>query len=142
MIKQIFLAFFSSLFFVILFNIDRRKLIWAGLCGAIAWGTYLLVFNYSSSPIMATFIGAFAVGLYSEFMAKRFRAPASAFSIPGIFPLVPGLAAYTTVKHFVEKNNELALTNAIQTLIIGGAIGFGIMLAAAIVRLLSKSKSN
>lgn len=34
MIKQIILAFFGSVFPVILFNIDRKKIIWTGFAGS------------------------------------------------------------------------------------------------------------
>jgi uncharacterized membrane protein YjjB (DUF3815 family) len=138
MVKQIVMAFFASLFLVVLFNIERKKLIWAGLCGSIGWIVYLLVFRYTTSPTMASFAGSFILGLYSEFMAKRFKAPATGFSIPGIFPLVPGLTAFNAVKYLVEKNNSEALAAGMQTIAVGGAIGFGIMLSSTTVRLISK----
>lgn len=138
MIKQIVLAFFASLCLVILFNIDRKKLIWAGFCGSIGWIVYLIVVKYTSSPTMGSFAGAFVLGLYSELMAKILKAPASEFSIPGMFPLVPGLTAFNSVKYFVEKNNSAALAAGMQTLSVGGAIGFGIMLSSATVRLMQK----
>ncbi len=97
MIKQIILAFLGSIFPVILFNIDRKKIIWAGFCGAIGWATYLSIYNMQSSVGMASFVGAIAVGIYSEFMARKLKTPAIQFSIPGIFPLVPGLTAYRTI---------------------------------------------
>jgi uncharacterized membrane protein YjjB (DUF3815 family) len=142
MVKQIILAFFASVFLVVLFNIERKKLIWAGLCGSIGWVVYLLVFRYTNSPTMASFAGSFILGLYSEFMAKRFKAPASEFSIPGIFPLVPGLTAFNAVKLLVEKNNSEALSAVMLTISVGGAIGFGIMLSSTTVRLLSRIFSS
>ncbi len=138
MIKQLILAFFASVCLVILFNIERKKLVWAGLCGSLGWIVYLLVFKYTESPIMSSFAGAFVLGLYSEILAKKLKAPASEFSIPGMFPLVPGLSAYNTVKYFVENNNVLALETGIQTISVGGAIGFGIMLSSATVRLIQR----
>ncbi|MDF2673861.1 MAG: hypothetical protein K0R09_2126 [Clostridiales bacterium] len=142
MIKQIILAFFGSVFLVVLFNIDRKKLLWAGLCGSLGWIVYLLVFEYTSSATMSSFAGSFVVGLYSEFMAKRFKTPASEFSIPGIFPLVPGLTAFNAVKYLVEKNNAEALAAVMQTISVGGAIGFGIMLSTTTVRFMLKIFSS
>jgi uncharacterized membrane protein YjjB (DUF3815 family) len=142
MVRQIILAFFSSVFLVILFNIERRKLVWAGFCGAIGWIAYLLVFKYTDSAAMSSFTGSFILGLYSEFMAKRFKAPASEFSIPGIFPLVPGLTAFNAVRYFVEKNNSMALSTVMETIAVGGAIGFGIMLSSTTVRLISRIFSS
>lgn len=138
MVKQIVLAFFGSVFPVILFNIDRKKIIWAGLCGAIGWASYLLVYEYTSSQVISSFAGTFVVGLYSEFMARRLKTPATEFSIPGIFPLVPGITAYNTVRYIVEKNPGLAQSKGMLTLSIGGAIGFGLMLSSTTFRLIQK----
>ncbi len=82
MIRQIVLAFFGSVFPAILFNIDRKKLAWAGISGTLAWLSYLIVFNYGGSVIIATFMGAFVVGVYSEVMARRLKAPSMQFSMP------------------------------------------------------------
>lgn len=137
MIKQIILAFFGSIFPVILFNIDRKKIIWTGFCGAIGWAAYLLVYNHRNSPIMASFVGAFIVGIYSEIMARRLKTPAVQFSIPGIFPLVPGITAYTTVRYIVEQNSSKAYLKGMETIAVGGAIAFGIMMSSATFRFIS-----
>ncbi|MEG0307312.1 MAG: threonine/serine exporter family protein [Clostridium sp.] len=130
MMKQIILAFFGSIFPAILFNIDRKKLFWAGISGALGWGIYLIVFRYGESPIMASFLGAFAVGMYSEVMSRRLKTPNMQFSIPGIFPLVPGVMAYNTIINIVDQDYQLASSTSIMTIIIGGAIAFGIMLSS------------
>jgi len=138
MIKQIILAFFGSIFPVILFNIDRKKIIWAGFCGAIGWATYIFVYNFQYSVGMASFAGAFTVGIYSEFMARRLKTPAIQFSIPGIFPLVPGITAYKTINYIVEQNYSAAYSEGIQVIVAAGAIGFGIMLSLTTFRFISK----
>lgn len=138
MIKQIILAFFGSVFPVILFNIDRKKIIWTGFSGAIGWIAYLLVYNYIYSPVMSSFVGAFMVGIYSEFMARRLKTPAMQFSIPGIFPLVPGLTAYHAINSIVEQNYTLAYFKGFRTVAVGGAIAFGIMLSSTTVRFITK----
>lgn len=142
MLKQIILAFFGSVFPVILFNIDRKKIGWAGICGVTGWITYCFIYSRYNSPIMASFIGASAVGMYSEFMARRLKTPASMFSIPGIFPLVPGITAYNTVRFIVENNLSEAYSKGMQTIAVGGAIGFGIMLASTTVRFISIIKQK
>lgn len=138
MIKQITLAFLGSIFPVILFNIDRKKIIWAGFCGAIGWATYISVYYLQDSIGMASFVGAFAVGIYSEFMARKLKTPAIQFSIPGMFPLVPGIIAYKTINYIVEQNYSAAYSNGIQVIIASGAIGFGIMLSTTTFRFISK----
>ncbi|MFR1709374.1 MAG: threonine/serine exporter family protein [Clostridium sp.] len=138
MIKQIILAFLGSVFPAILFNIDRKKLIWAGVSGTLAWITYLIIFNYAGSVTISTFMGAFVVGVYSEVMARKLKAPSMQFSIPGIFPLVPGVMAYNTVIYIVDQNYDLAYTNAMKTIIVGGAIAFGMMLSSTTYKFFSK----
>lgn len=138
MVKQIVLAFFGSIFPVILFNIDRKKIIWTGFCGAIGWATYLAVDNITKSPVMSSFAGALIVGIYSEIMARSLKTPAMEFSIPGIFPLVPGITAYKTVSYIVEQNYSEAFGKGIQTLAVGGAVGFGIMLSSTTFRFVTK----
>lgn len=138
MIKQIILAFLGSVFPAILFNIDRKKLIWAGVSGTLAWTTYLIVFNYGGSITISTFMGAFVVGVYSEVMARKLKSPSMQFSIPGIFPLVPGVMAYNTVIYIVDQNYDLAYSNAMKTIICGGAIAFGMMLSLTTYKFFSK----
>lgn len=138
MIKQILLAFLGSIFPVILFNIDRKKIIWAGFSGAFGWATYLIVYKYNHSPVMSSFAGAFVVGMYSEFMARKLKTPTIQFSVPGIFPLVPGITAYNTISSIVEQNYSSAYLKGMQTVAVGGAIAFGIMLSSTTFRFISK----
>ena len=142
MIKQIGLAFLGSIFPVILFNIDRKKIIWAGFCGAIGWAAYLIVIRGRFGPVMASFAGAYAAGINSEIMARKLKTPAIEFSIPGIFPLVPGINAYYTIKYLVDQNYSLAYAKGTQTIAVGGAIGFGIMLSATTFRFVKFIKSD
>ena len=136
--KQIVLAFFGSIFPVILFNIDRKKIIWTGFCGAIGWATYLAVYKYTVSPVSASFTGSFVVGVYSELMARKLRTPEVQFSIPGIFPLVPGITAFNTINYIVEQNYSAAYSKGMQTVAVAGAIAFGIMLSSTTFRFISK----
>lgn len=137
--KQIILAFFGSIFPAILFNIDRKKLIWAGFSGALGWLMYLVGGTLGGGIVINTFLGAFSVGLYSEIMARIKKAPSMQFSIPGIFPLVPGIMAYTTVKYVVDGLYDKAFVQGTQSIIVAGAIAFGIMLAATTYRFFYKA---
>lgn len=145
LIKMTLLSFLGSVFPVILFNIDRKKIIWCGLAGALGWIVYSLNLSLTGSEVIGSFWGAFAVNLYSELMARVIKTPASMFYVPGIFPLVPGITAYSTIISIVQSNFTVALNKGILTLAIGGAIAFGIMLSSTIVKLILniiKSKSN
>lgn len=139
---QVVLAFFGSIFPAVLFNIDRRKIWLAGLCGAIGWIVYLIIYNQIENAVGASFLGAFVVGIYSEAMARKLKTPAFEFLIPGIFPLVPGFMAYTTLRYIVENQMSDALYKGIQTLGVGGAIAFGMMLSIAIFKFITRWRSQ
>ena len=89
---------------------------------------------------MASFFGALAVNTYSEFMARIIKTPASMFCIPGIFPLVPGITAYSAVTYFVDKNFNMAQNKGLLTLGIAGAIGFGILISSSVIEYIFKMK--
>lgn len=141
-IKMILLAFGGSIFPVILFNIDRRKIIYAGIGGVLGWICYSMVLERSGSQVIASFFGALAVNAYSELMARIIKTPASMFYVPGIFPLVPGITAYSTINYLVEKNFNAAQNSGMLMLGIAGAIGFGIMLSTAVAGFISKVCRN
>lgn len=138
LIKMTILAFLGSAFPVVLFNIDRKKIIWAGIGGALGWIAYSIFLDRTGSPIVGSFFGAFVVNLYSEIMARKIKTPASMFYVPGIFPLVPGITAYSTISQIVENNFAEAINTGILTLAIGGAIAFGIMLSSNCIKFVIK----
>jgi uncharacterized membrane protein YjjB (DUF3815 family) len=75
-------------------------------------------------------------------MARKLKTPAFEFSIPGIFPLVPGITAYKTLSYILENNLTEAINKGIQTIGVGGSIGFGIMLSSAVFLFISKMREN
>lgn len=137
-IKMMLLAFGGSVFPVILFNIDRKKIIYAGIGGVLGWFTYSAILTRTGSPVIASIFGGVAVNLYSELMARIIRTPASMFYVPGIFPLVPGITAYSTINYLVQRNFSAAQNSGMLMLGIAGGIGFGIMFSSALVGFISK----
>lgn len=138
MIKMTILAFLGSVFPVILFNIDRKKIIYAGIGGALGWIIYSLTLSYTNNTIIGSFAGAFIVNIYSEAMARIKKTPASMFYVPGIFPLVPGITAYNALNYAVQGYIDLSIREAGLALSIGGAIAFGIMLSFTIIKFINK----
>lgn len=135
---QVWYSFVMSIGFGFLFNIQRRKIVWAGLSGAIGWMVYLICRRYAVDVIVSTLVGGIAVGLYSEVMARAIKTPATVISIIGIVPLVPGIPSYLTVKYLVERNFSMAASKAIETIGCAGAIAFGIMLSTGMVQMITR----
>lgn len=138
--KELVLAFLGSFFPALLFNIEKKNLGWAGISGLIGWTIFKILAYLTGMPIIATFFGAAAVGFYSEIMARILKTPASVLSISGIYPLVPGIAAYLVVENVVIGNLEAAVNNGVETLAYAVAIAFGIMIATASMQFQAKYK--
>lgn len=139
---EIVFAFLGSFFPAVFFNIERKNLLWAGLSGSIGWVLFAAGKDITSSTAMATFLGAAGIGIYSEIMARVKKTPASIFSITGIYPLVPGITAYNTIKYIVEDNLQLALEKGIETAAVAGAIAFGVMTITATFQFIGKIEQS
>ena len=132
---EFLLAFTGSLCAGFLFNVKGRKLLWTGLSGMAGWVAYVSVITLTGQLFFSVFAGAIAVGVFSEIMARILKMPATVFSIPGIFPLVPGIAAYETIRFLLSDKLQEAGGKMVETLAAAGAIAFGIFLATAFFRI-------
>lgn len=136
--REMILAFAGSLSAGVLFNVKSKNLFWIGLSGMLGWMVFSRLHKTTGGIIIPTFLGAVAVGLFSESMARIIKSPATVFSVSGIFPLVPGIGAYTTVQLIVDNKLAEATSKAVETLASAAAIAMGIMLVFAVFRFASK----
>lgn len=132
--KEIVLAFLGSYCPAILFNIERKNLIWAGLCGAAGWTAYKVIVDLSGSVIFAVFTAAIVISFLSEVLAKVLKTPATVFYIPSLFPIVPGISAYYTVLYIIDNKISDAVQKGLETLGSAGAIAFGILIVSTVFR--------
>ena len=136
------LAFIGSFATSLTFNIKGHKLVFAGFSGLIGYFVYSVVFHITGHSNFAILIGATVVGLYSETAARVLKSPATVFSIPGILPLVPGIAAYEMIR-FLERNELTRTVRKLTETVSGaGAIAFGIMLVTAVFRSVTGTRSK
>ena len=141
--EQIVISFIGSLAPAIYFNASKRNLIWAGLAGVAGWSIYILLFKNTGDIVLSAFVGALSIGLYSEIMARVLKTPATVYTLPGIFTIVPGVPAYNTIEYIVKHDLVKAGSTAIETIASAAAIAFGIMLMSAAFRLFTrKPKKN
>lgn len=134
------LSFFGSIAPAIVINIEKRILIWAGLGGSLG---FLVAYAFNpgttSFTISQIFIGTVVVGIYSELMARRMKAPTTVFLVPGIFPLVPGVTAYQTIQAAAQNRIQEATALGIETITKAFTIAFSMMLVTALFRFVKRS---
>lgn len=123
-------AFFATIFFSVLFHVQKKHLLACGIIGAGGWMVYTIGTMQDYSPILSTFLGAYLVAQGSYFLAKYKRAPVTVFLIPGIIPLVPGIGLYRTMYALLFSEYTKALEYALLTFQLSGVIAGAIIMAA------------
>lgn len=138
MIVQIVAAFFATIFFAVFFNVSRYELIFCGLNGAFGWLVYLVIFQYTESTIVSSFIAALLISIISHILARLRKNPVTVFQISGIIPLVPGIGMYRIIYFMVIKEYENAIEYFFQTLQVAGSIAMAMIIVASLNNTLLK----
>lgn len=134
MMSQVLSAFLGVFSFAILFHAPRRSYLACAVCGAVAWGCYLL-----AAPMglfLATTLAAIVLTLLSRMLSIALKMPSTVFIVTGIFPLVPGAGIYHTAYALVSRNMETFTLRGMQTLALAGAIALGILIGMGFPKLL------
>lgn len=127
-IIQMFSGMLGSLGFSLVFNVGKKHLIPAALGGFLAWGVYLLCMNFTAMGVLMSTIAASAVSqIYSEALARIYKAPTTVFVIPAVVPLIPGGSLYNTMYAAVMKDWVQFRYHGVQTL--WGTLGIAIGLS-------------
>lgn len=92
--------------FALLFHLDRKHLLAASFCGMMGWAVYLMAMHATGTLFFSSLIASAMTALYAELLARREKAPATLFFIPGIVPLIPGSTLYYTMNAAVGGNME------------------------------------
>ena len=135
-------AWVSCVGFSILFNIHGPGILICALGGALAWGVYCLVLEWTGSDILAYFWSAIFSSFYAEIMARIRKYPAISYLVVCIFPTIPGAGVYYTMNYAVQGEMELFASKLIHTVAIAGIIAVGILLGSTVFRLYSQWKGK
>ena len=126
-------AFLACIAFSVVFNVNPRYIPLTCLGGALGWLVYLLL-DWPSDVIRYV-VATIVIAVYSEFMARHCRVPATLFLTTAVLPLVPGGGLYYTMEYCMRGQTELFLETGLHTLSLAGAIAVGIMLVSSVVRM-------
>ncbi len=123
-----------------IFNVPKRALPTGGVIGMLGWVLYnWLSLNYHYDIVAATLISTLFVAIMSQLLARFQKIPVTVFSISGIIPLVPGGLAYETMRNFVENEYSIAIKLATKTLLLSGAIAFGLIISGVISQTIKRN---
>ncbi|MCD7834898.1 MAG: threonine/serine exporter family protein [Lachnospiraceae bacterium] len=125
-VKLVIVSFFASVGFGIVFRIERKYLVYAGLGGALTRLVYLILLQLIPESFIYSFLAAMAAALFAECMAIYTKNPSTVFLYPSIIPLIPGTPLYYTVVGLVLQDTERIRANAVTCVhsLLGVGIGF------------------
>lgn len=129
-------AFFSAIGFSVLFNIPRKQMIFAGICGGLGWVVHERMMLTGMSIVFTSFLGALIVGILSEIFAKIRKIPATVFVAPGIIPLVPGYGLYYAMLSIIEREYETAIQVGFETLMVATVIAAAVIVSTTVGKIL------
>ena len=108
---QLITAAVTSVTFSIVFKINRRHLVNAGICGLLTYGAYFGIELLTSSLFWAAFVSSAVAALFAETNARLNKVPAIVLLMPGIVSIVPGGYLYRSVRDIVCGLMPSAVTN-------------------------------
>ncbi|PWT98335.1 MAG: hypothetical protein C5B52_12350 [Bacteroidetes bacterium] len=92
--------------FGILFNVAKENLIVVMLGGFIVGLIKFSALKYvSPSIVLASFLAALVMGIYSMIIAQIRHEPLMTYATPSVIPLVPGVFAYRTMFGLIKLSS-------------------------------------
>lgn len=129
--QRIFWSMWVSVGFAMLFNVPRRAMWITAVLGGVGWGikTMLLKAIMPEQVVIASFLGACAVGMLSFYFAHRVHTPPIVFTVPAVINMIPGKYGYEFMMGIikivtVQNNSELTPDLIFNTLRLGLQTGF------------------
>ncbi len=125
-IELVVLSVIASVGFAIVFQIDKKDLILAGIGGGLTRIFYLIFMSFIPSRIIYVALTAIVAALYSEIVSGIKHVPATYFVYPTIVPLIPGDLFYYMCVGLITKDMLVFRSNAEECLLslVGLSVGF------------------
>lgn len=132
--------------FGILFNIPRKAILTVFILGFGVGLIKSVLLKLGVNIVLASFVAALFVGVFSTPLAHKIHQPPVVFSIPAVIPMIPGYFAYKTVLAMMnytfmdvasEKRMELIdsiFTNGFTMLFVLISLTLGISLPLLLMR--------
>ena len=123
-LKDFITAFLASLAFAVIFKVNKKHLMWAGVGSIVTFAIYYVL---DDNLFVAAIVSAIFTAIYSEISARVHKAPSLVFLITGVIPTVPGRYLYTTMRCLVEQNWSHAIAYFLDTMKIAIGIAAGVV---------------
>jgi len=133
-------AYIATIGFAVLFQVPKKTLLRSGFAGAFGWSVFNIINQEFDSVVVATFLAAMVLAMIGERFARTEKQPFTVFIIPGIVPLVPGVALYNTMIAILEENYNLAAEVGSEAILIALSISGGLTIVLSVNAYLRKKR--
>ena len=124
---QLVTAFLTSVAFAIVFKINRRHLLNAGICGLLTYAAYYGIDLIVGSLFWASFVSSAVAALFAETNARIKKTPTLVMLMPGVVPIVPGGYLYRSVRDSICGMMPSALGNLADAGVIALGMAGGVV---------------
>lgn len=141
---QFIAAFIAVVAWSVNLEVPKKYLTIVGIVGAIGWTTYLIGMYFNLPEIFSYFLSALVVTILSLILSKVLNAVSTIFLIPGILPIVPGIAMYKMIYSLINNNNADAIHYLLQAIFIAVGIALAIFITECIkgIKIVRKEQIN
>ena len=122
LLVKLIASFLGSAAFAVVFKTNKRHVVFGAINGLLTYFAYYTVFHFLESAFLAALASTAIAAAVAELLARKRRAPANVFLIPGVIPTVPGSNLYFFMRNLLEAN----LTAAVTELGIALSVALGI----------------
>ena len=118
----------APLGFVVLLKAEPKDAPWIVIMGVLAF--YASQFGaIIFGPDLGSFVGAFAVGVGSNVIARLLDRPSLIYLVPGILLLVPGSVGFRSLAALMDREVVSGIETAFKMVVIAVSIVSGILIA-------------
>jgi uncharacterized membrane protein YjjP (DUF1212 family) len=118
--------------FGVIFSVPPRLLHTAILSGAIGWGATMLARTHLAASLV-TFLGALAVCLYANGLARITKRPSQLYQLPGLVLLVPGSFGFLSLEAFLRGEFLGGAAKGFEMFLTAGAIVTAVLVTNVIL---------
>lgn len=119
-------SFTASVGFGIVFQMQKKHLLWAGIGGALTRLVFLTLPLFIETRVIYCLLAAMFAAFFAEIMATYQKTPSTVFLYPAIIPLIPSDSLYNTVTQLILQDTSAMIRYAetCAMTLIGMSVGF------------------
>lgn len=141
-ILQTLMGALGALGFALVFNAQKRYLIYCFIGGLIGWGMHCIAGVWIHHEAIQYLVATTALTIYAESIARILRCPSTIILVTGWIPLIPGGALYRSIHTLVAGQRQEFVDQTLHTVLLMVAMSAGVLLGMTCMQLFLQTKEK